>query len=438
MARGTLDGVTQTESPSLTSPRDERARIVAFTFIPAGTRVLDIGAGDMALERFLPFGCTYLPCDAEPRDARTQRVDISAGEMPGFEGADLITVLGALEHVRDVPGFFSRLRQANLPVVVTYASVDLAPDLDRAAMGWVNHLSTEQLLVSALQAGFHAHVGTRLDDTQVVLSLRPQPQPQVQERRVLVVAQGHGAGARGGVESLDARLGFRALQSVLPAHASLSCIEAGDAVPEGDFHLAVLGLGGALTQGEARDVLPYLAAAPRTVGVFGAPVTPDPDFGALLDGLTVWLARSDSDVQRFAAGRQNVVPVGPWALDGLCMGAGALETPFDADAWLVANAGQAVPVDRFIDALQSHASVASTRLHALLCAAVSARRLCFPEGRASDEAFVAADAVMRDVIGRPLVRGEWVEVDRDAVVACKRKLRTLLGETRKLVEVLLG
>src|SRR5262249_11209127 len=46
---------------------EPRAKLAA-RFVPAGARVLDIGCGAMALERHLPAGCSYQPCDLVARD----------------------------------------------------------------------------------------------------------------------------------------------------------------------------------------------------------------------------------------------------------------------------------------------------------------------------------------------------------------------------------
>jgi hypothetical protein len=54
---------------SLEPAWDARAELAA-RFVSAGTRVLDLGCGRMALQQFLPWGCEYQGCDLVARDER--------------------------------------------------------------------------------------------------------------------------------------------------------------------------------------------------------------------------------------------------------------------------------------------------------------------------------------------------------------------------------
>ncbi len=78
----------------------KRAKIAA-RFIRPGDVVADIGCGGMALEAFLPEGCTYMPFDITARDERTVIIDLDVEpRLPPFK-ADVITCLGVIEHLRD-------------------------------------------------------------------------------------------------------------------------------------------------------------------------------------------------------------------------------------------------------------------------------------------------------------------------------------------------
>lgn len=75
----------------------ERARL-ASRFIDPGSRVLDLGCGLMALRRFLPDNCSYVPSDFVPRGPETEVADLNAGEFPDGE-FDVITMMGVLEYL---------------------------------------------------------------------------------------------------------------------------------------------------------------------------------------------------------------------------------------------------------------------------------------------------------------------------------------------------
>lgn len=130
--------------------RDERAQIAAG-FIPAGCRVVGVGCGAMMpLERHLPPETRYLPVDVVRRDARTVVVDLNVARLPDLE-ADYVVALGVLEYLNDVPGF---LGQIDCNAIFSYASVDLEKPRDRAASGWVNAYTTEEMGRLFLRAGF--------------------------------------------------------------------------------------------------------------------------------------------------------------------------------------------------------------------------------------------------------------------------------------------
>src|SRR5262245_38486113 len=98
---------------------DQRAEVAAG-FVPAGSRVLDIGCGRMALSRFLPNGCIYQPCDLVARDNRTIVCDLNAGQFPSAQagGSDVIVMLGLLEYIVDLDALFVHLRHSKCDLVL--------------------------------------------------------------------------------------------------------------------------------------------------------------------------------------------------------------------------------------------------------------------------------------------------------------------------------
>jgi hypothetical protein len=146
------DYVRWTDAANFKSVWSARARLVAALICP-GEHVLDLGCGMMELERHLPTGCIYLPADLVRRDARTVIVDLNAGCVPDLQ-ADVVTMLGVLEYVHDPVALLARLARLWARLVVTYHPVDLKPEQDRRRHGWVNDLSSGQLVGMAVAAGY--------------------------------------------------------------------------------------------------------------------------------------------------------------------------------------------------------------------------------------------------------------------------------------------
>jgi hypothetical protein len=116
--------------------------------------VLDVGAGAMALERFLKPGCTYQPADLVERRPGCIVVDLNRGEFP--DGAyDVVTMLGVLEYVHDVDAALARALAAAPRLVVTYCSAIAGAELRaRRCAGWVNDLEQSQFEQALARAGW--------------------------------------------------------------------------------------------------------------------------------------------------------------------------------------------------------------------------------------------------------------------------------------------
>ena len=63
-------------------------------------------------------------------------------------------MLGALERIADVENLFTHLRFCKRDIILSYCATDLAKDLDRAALGFVNHLSFYDLALLFDRYGF--------------------------------------------------------------------------------------------------------------------------------------------------------------------------------------------------------------------------------------------------------------------------------------------
>jgi hypothetical protein len=144
---------------------------LAAQMIPAYSKVLDIGAGAMDLERVLPTGCEYQPCDLVSRDERTIVCDLNRGEFPDAAQPDVITMLGVLEYIKEPLALLAKIRARNIPLVCSYSITDRRPDLDRGSQGWINSLSFADLQRLMSEAGFRLQCRQTIDNLQDIFIL---------------------------------------------------------------------------------------------------------------------------------------------------------------------------------------------------------------------------------------------------------------------------
>jgi len=137
------------EFNNLATQWDERAAMAA-ELIGENQRVLDIGAGAMALELLLANNCTYIPADVVERRPGCQVVDLNKHEFPRGE-YDCITLLGVLEYIHDITWPLKAALRSTPKLIVTYCCNTGADLADRRGLGWVNDYSKiefEEVLTS--------------------------------------------------------------------------------------------------------------------------------------------------------------------------------------------------------------------------------------------------------------------------------------------------
>ncbi len=148
------------------------ARMAAVRKIQPGSVVLDLGCVVPALKLLLPQGCRYIGSDVVERFEGCLVANYNASEIPPKNGATIVTVLGLLEYLVDIPGFLRSLRTYELPVLLTYHTTDDTPGIDRKAFGWNSY--TRQDLVSVVQdSGFDFSADWTFDGRQSLLLLNP-------------------------------------------------------------------------------------------------------------------------------------------------------------------------------------------------------------------------------------------------------------------------
>jgi len=141
---------------------DERSRIIAG-LVPAGSRVIEFGAGRQQLARYLDPSCTYLASDVVRRDASTLVADLNARPLPDLSvlRPDVAVFAGVLEYlVRLAP--ITRWLARQVPTCIAsyecahtraWSPARLGERLQRARIGWVSTHTEAELLALFRSAG---------------------------------------------------------------------------------------------------------------------------------------------------------------------------------------------------------------------------------------------------------------------------------------------
>lgn len=430
--------VARWSDPKQLEPAWEARAVVAADLIPAGSRVLDIGCGAMALERHLPFGAAYQPCDIVARDQRTIVADLNTQDIPrtAIGAADLIVMLGVWEYLYKPNEVFTAFASTGKPIVCSYCDVNLTTHLDRRALGWVNDFTLQQFVDLACASGYRPSLIRQVDALQYLIRFDlTEPLAAKPRRRVHVISYNN-------VGNFGDRLGYHLLNDVLPPHAELTWGTLRPATPMPDgVDLLVIGIGNSLF-GDLLDdqLLANVAKAKAVVGIFGTQYRaqlPAPMLAKLIDRLTHWYARYEEDVSLYARGRNNVSHLGDWLINAF-----PLAVPF-VDQQLHIGGGilRDLPLDRTIQHIQRHKRVFSERLHPLLCALASAEEVSYVEQRETADRTLASGkfrSMLFDIFGHTYPESIAWKVDRDRVAAYKTKVRRNTDEMRARLAALLA
>lgn len=436
-ARAVLPGATDTErwsnSANLEASWNARAKLAA-DFIPAGATVLDLGCGAMALETFLPPGCRYIPCDLVARDERTIVCNFNEQPIPSVPDTTHITFLGVLEYIHDWRGFLGQLRAKGVPVIFSYCPADFTTHLDRASLGWVNHLSVNELSAGLNEAAFSVQSSMRPDSNQVLIRAIPEQRLRHKMPRILVLSYSN-------VGNFGDRLGFHLINSVLPAYSEVhyASFKPWD-IPAGDFDLLILGIGNSVFEPILTDELVSLVRrVPRSVGIFGTQYREEINrerLSQLLDALTVWFARYEEDVLLYGKSRKNTIHLGDWLVSAFPMSRWKRDDTLriGKEIW------NDLPLDRTIQAIQQYRNVVSERLHPLLCALTSAERVAYTEQRESGSGRASGKfrGMLIDIFGRAWPESSTFEPDREAVAAYRARVQRVMSAMPQLFSELLG
>lgn len=147
---------------------DSRTELIA-ALIPAGSSVIEFGAGRMVLKHSLRRGCSYTPSDLVDRGEGTLVCDLNAASLPHFPTHDIAVFSGVLEYVNDVPRLVSHLSKSVDIIIASYGSTDFVPKIpQRRFYGWVNDHSSNEFLSLFSEAGFHCEDVVTWREAQIV------------------------------------------------------------------------------------------------------------------------------------------------------------------------------------------------------------------------------------------------------------------------------
>lgn len=416
----------------------EARAILAADFVPAGSRVLDIGCGAMKLEQRLPFGCSYTPCDVVRRDGRTIVADLNTDGIPEMALAecDLVVMLGVWEYLFQPSAVLTALARSKKTVLCSYCTVDSTTHLDRRALGWVNDFSLAEFVQFVHDGGYRVAQQVQVDQLQTLFKLTPQNQDtQPATKRVHVISYNN-------VGNFGDRLGYHLIADMLPAHAEVSwgTLRPFSPVPDA-LDLLVVGIGNSLF-GDLLDetLLQATKKAKSAIGIFGTQyreLLNAGDVTRLLDRLDHWYARYEDDTHIYGRGRSNVSLLGDWLINAFPLAQAVDDRPLKIgkEIW------QDLPLDRTIQMIQRHKRVASERLHPLLCALTSANDVAYREQREGGDGKTPSGkfrSMLMDVFGRTYPEGRFWQVDRRKVADYKARVRRNTEELKRHVAKLLG
>jgi hypothetical protein len=415
----------------------EARAALAAQFVPAGSRVLDFGRGGMALQRLLPNGCHYQAVGRVKRDDGSIVCDLHAGEFPtqAAADADIIVMLGVLEHIADVESLFTHLRFSKRDVVMSYCATDLSGDRDRAALGFANHLSFYDLALLLDRFDFRIQCTAPIDNMQVLMRLTPT------ERLRTVAACSVAVVSYNNVGNFGDRLGYHMINALLPGAAHVHHLTFGTLNQAREkYDLVVLGIGNSIFKpllGD--DVLDIVCRGRAAIGIFGTQyreLIPRPALDRLVDRLDTWFARYEDDVLMYGRGRSNVMHLGDWLIDQFPMTTPTMDEPLQ----IVEEMLNGHALDRAIQVIQRYKTVYSTRLHPLLCALTSAELAAYSEQSSNLMPGIVSGkfrSMLIDIFGRSYPERTFFSVDRDAVRRYKARVHGNVARVGERIDAIL-
>lgn len=151
-------------NPRSLHPAWESRTRKAAALVPKHSRVIEFGAGNRLLERYLDPSCTYVASDLVDRGAGTIVCDLNQRPLPdlGTNVYDVAVLIGVLTYVRDVPAVLDWLAKFVPVCVLAYAPAKanghslraMREAVSRLKAGWMNNYREEDLRSLFCERGF--------------------------------------------------------------------------------------------------------------------------------------------------------------------------------------------------------------------------------------------------------------------------------------------
>jgi hypothetical protein len=146
-------------------------------FVPAGSRVIEFGAGTCRLPHYLDPTCTYFASDLVPRIPGTIVCDLNKRPLPDLRHLDLdIAVFaGVLEYIVNLPSLARWLSTQVGACVVSYDGVDsrrwsperIAGLWRRRYFGYMNDYEPAAFVELFAAAGFHCRATAQWESQEL-------------------------------------------------------------------------------------------------------------------------------------------------------------------------------------------------------------------------------------------------------------------------------
>ena len=123
---------------------NERTFLIAG-MVPDKAKVIEFGAGNMALKNYLPENCEYQGSDLFQRSPEMKLCDLNKGIDFNLDPYDTAVFSGVLEYVYDLDKVFEKLNLEINWIILSYACKDSFSE-NRERFGWLSDYNKEELI----------------------------------------------------------------------------------------------------------------------------------------------------------------------------------------------------------------------------------------------------------------------------------------------------